>query len=1256
MGTNGTAKSGKIEQQPGKFEKYNPGKLIAVGAHQVKVEKYLAEGGFAQIYVVKFIDYLNEFENKNKNGTTALQQGDIACLKRVLVQDDAGLEEMRNEVDIMKKLAGGPNIVQYYDSNASRRHDGSDGFEVQLLMELCPNKSLLDYMNQRLSTQLTEQEIVKIMYDTTRAVAYMHYMPEPLIHKDIKVENMLVDANNNFKLCDFGSTSPCYDVVTSHKDIALLTHNIYMHTTPQYRSPEMIDCYRCLPINEKSDIWALGVYLYKLLFFTTPFERTGQFSMLHSKYEFPKNSYSSKLINLVIIMLAENLNLRPNIYQVLYEICSINGTQVPIEDKYGMGSYNFDRYAAFQSKIQNIQMKMFDLQKQKSTKHGQWDPDSDDLLVDLFSQYFEMAPKIPLDASTVSRRVELPDVKFNEYKQQQLHIQPQAPSVVSQQINKSNTQPDQKRFNTNPYLQDGPLRTSRSSHELNNIPSASNFIINTDLHKTQTKSGDSFHAPSEVSSEKRKSILSEYSSNTESSHIFANKDNGYDSFLNENIPDPTTFNTSFQDDIMDTTAHDTSAIANQNHSRYPSLSEFENTYPKDTLNTNLQKVLSASPNFNNEVILNHGNKTRSQKSTSSYSSGNKSISAIDTPANFNPLVDDVAIPDNKTANSEGARPHKSNNPFPKISTSFPNQGDPPSNTLSIAVNKILSPGENKSQTSIPLEKVSGKNENIGNYDPGATTGNNNTFQNKQVPTNPFPQNFQPIPVEKYSNSIVSDVGHPSIPLNAQTPLPYKNPLPSPTPPISKAILIQNPQTTRPQMSNLPQVSQLSVSKVPTTTNPINIPQASGSQNSKNLHQTSHYDDPDATALGRSKLSQYNAVSQNHIPAGNLNIPPNSQANNQSQPNSFSNISSFPNPQQASSYQNNFSSSPSAFNNNNPIFSANIPTTTHKLLPPKGDDQPLNNSYSSPQIREQSATYSIPPRSSNRGSTQSSVPPPPSHLNETQKKKIPPFNDRSNSVPRIPQISDNKWTRAEIHLSTVEMDLDSSDTNISGTMEKFDAFKQDTNTDTDRNGQRDRRLNISNGVLRKNMPNERNERQQHNDLDVMISQIKGIPKKGSKKALDLQYHEINFSSPEMSPNETSSDSAKARNKSVIANARNDFKNLSDLKGKSSFLKGNMPAPNIEGDYISPREYNEPQQNRGNLKDPEGQMYARKNGSTTSISSGSPADVRKTIAKARQSLDLEKIRRELLDNQTTSIATGNNKRKTIFSTVFGNQERR
>ena len=92
------------------LEQLKTGSQVIVGNHRVEIVKYLAEGGFAHIYVVRFIEYANELEQVP---TIKLEVGDLACLKRVLVTDENGLNEMRNEVSVMKQLSGCPNIVQY---------------------------------------------------------------------------------------------------------------------------------------------------------------------------------------------------------------------------------------------------------------------------------------------------------------------------------------------------------------------------------------------------------------------------------------------------------------------------------------------------------------------------------------------------------------------------------------------------------------------------------------------------------------------------------------------------------------------------------------------------------------------------------------------------------------------------------------------------------------------------------------------------------------------------------------------------------------------------------------------------------------------------------------------------------------------------------------------------------------------------------------------------------------------------------------
>ncbi|OOF97402.1 hypothetical protein ASPCADRAFT_206234 [Aspergillus carbonarius ITEM 5010] len=299
-----------------------PGTKVQVGSHRVVVEKYLSEGGFAHVYVVRL--------------PQPVDGSDRAVLKRVAVPDKAALANMRTEVETMKKLKGHRHIVTYIDSHASQLHGG--GYEVFLLMEFCSGGGLIDFMNTRLQNRLTEPEIIKIFSDVAEGVACMHYLKPPLLHRDLKVENVLISRQGStslYKLCDFGSTAPPRPAATSAAEGRLIEDDVQRHTTLQYRSPEMIDVYRKQPIDEKSDIWALGVLLYKLCYYTTPFEEVGQMAILNASYKFPSYPpFSDRLKMLIAWMLKEHPQKRPNIFEVVREICHMQGKDVPIRDIY----------------------------------------------------------------------------------------------------------------------------------------------------------------------------------------------------------------------------------------------------------------------------------------------------------------------------------------------------------------------------------------------------------------------------------------------------------------------------------------------------------------------------------------------------------------------------------------------------------------------------------------------------------------------------------------------------------------------------------------------------------------------------------------------------------------------------------------------------------------------------------------------------------------------------------------------------------
>ncbi|KAK4047543.1 Ark- serine/threonine protein kinase [Microbotryomycetes sp. JL201] len=298
------------------------GTIVRVGEYQVRVERFLSEGGFAHVYLA--------------TSSTAIPKGSPSAttkhvLKRIAVPDTKGVE--------LKLLRNHPKIVNLIEASVSEMPggvNGSKGYEIFILMEWCGG--IIDMMNQRLQNRLTESEILKIFGDTVEAVAHMHYQDPPLIHRDLKVENILLTPPQTFKLCDFGSTTTPVrrdKVPTAVESLQKMEMEINRTTTLQYRAPELVDVWSRKGFDEKVDIWALGVLLYKLCYYTTPFEEHGPLAILNAQYKIPPYpAYSSSIKTMIAGMLQESASARPNIFQVHEQVCKLRGTATRLENKY----------------------------------------------------------------------------------------------------------------------------------------------------------------------------------------------------------------------------------------------------------------------------------------------------------------------------------------------------------------------------------------------------------------------------------------------------------------------------------------------------------------------------------------------------------------------------------------------------------------------------------------------------------------------------------------------------------------------------------------------------------------------------------------------------------------------------------------------------------------------------------------------------------------------------------------------------------
>uniref|UniRef100_A0A673HX02 Auxilin n=1 Tax=Sinocyclocheilus rhinocerous TaxID=307959 RepID=A0A673HX02_9TELE len=252
------------------------GQVVELGDLKLRIKRIIAEGGFAFVYEAQDLGSSKDY-----------------ALKRLLSNEEEKNKAIIQEVCFMKKLSGHPNIVQFCSAASISKEESDTGqAEFLILTELCRGQ-LVDFVKKvEQRGPMSCDTVLKIFYQSCRAVQHMHKQSPPVIHRDLKIENLLISHQGTIKLCDFGSATilahyPDYSW-SAHKR-SMVEDEITRNTTPAYRTPEMIDLYSNYPINEKQDIWALGCILYLLCFKQHPFEEGAKLQIVNGKYNIPQN-------------------------------------------------------------------------------------------------------------------------------------------------------------------------------------------------------------------------------------------------------------------------------------------------------------------------------------------------------------------------------------------------------------------------------------------------------------------------------------------------------------------------------------------------------------------------------------------------------------------------------------------------------------------------------------------------------------------------------------------------------------------------------------------------------------------------------------------------------------------------------------------------------------------------------------------------------------------------------------------------------
>ncbi|KAL4808544.1 hypothetical protein BDV18DRAFT_101401 [Aspergillus unguis] len=176
---------------------------------------------------------------------------------------------------------------------------------VWLVLEYCPGDELYNYLLR--NGPLPIDKVKKIFTQLVGAVSYVH--SKSCVHRDLKLENILLDKHENVKLCDFGFTRE-YEGKSS-----------YLQTfcgTVCYSAPEMLKAEKYA--GEKVDIWSLGIILYALIAGELPFDDDDdQITKARILSEEPKfnDKFTDDAKALVNLLLSKRPILRPSLNDVL---------------------------------------------------------------------------------------------------------------------------------------------------------------------------------------------------------------------------------------------------------------------------------------------------------------------------------------------------------------------------------------------------------------------------------------------------------------------------------------------------------------------------------------------------------------------------------------------------------------------------------------------------------------------------------------------------------------------------------------------------------------------------------------------------------------------------------------------------------------------------------------------------------------------------------------------------------------------------
>ncbi len=211
-----------------------------------KIIQRLGAGGMGEVYLA---------EDSRLNRLVALK-----ILPAYFASDDARLRRFQSEARAASAL-NHPNILTIHEVGESEdfRFIATEFIDGQTIRELITNRNL------------SVIEILDVAEQVAFALSAAH--AAGIIHRDIKPENIMRRTDGLVKILDFGIAKLMEPPTTDHSDwshssLSGLTEAGVVMGTVDYMSPEQA---RALIVDERTDVWSLGVLLYEMLTCRKPF-------------------------------------------------------------------------------------------------------------------------------------------------------------------------------------------------------------------------------------------------------------------------------------------------------------------------------------------------------------------------------------------------------------------------------------------------------------------------------------------------------------------------------------------------------------------------------------------------------------------------------------------------------------------------------------------------------------------------------------------------------------------------------------------------------------------------------------------------------------------------------------------------------------------------------------------------------------------------------------------------------------------------